>query len=274
MRPTAKSLFLPVFLSLVLIQCGEDSSTPTGPGPIGPIGPGNNNDVTVREPFSFNVAIGGQTRLRLEGVNGSVDISGSTSASTVVIAGERRVDAGSQEDAQTGLGLLQVNVNEGPDVISVRTIQPQSDGRNYVVDYRITLPRNLAVIVANVNGNIEVESINNRVSVANVNGSVGLSQIVGDAEVSVVNGAIDGRVTLPTIGTLELQTLNGAIDIEIPRSVSAQFVATTGNGRIQIVNLNLRTSIDAPNRVEGILGGGQGRITLGTTNGAITVTGF
>ena len=262
-----------LFLSLALYHCGGDSTTVTGPGPVGPGGGGN--DVAVEEPFSFNIAVAGQNRFRLEGINGNIEISGSTSANTVVIRGERRVESNSEEDARAGLEQLRVTVTEGGDVILVRTIQPQQDDdRNYIVNYRVTLPRNLAVIVNAVNGNIDVGSINARVTVTSVNGVVDLSQIVGSTLVTMVNGTIDARITLPTDGTIEFDLVNGEIDLDIPRSTSARFVATVTNGSITITNLDLRTSVNTPNRVEGTLGGGDGRIMLGTLNGSIDVRGF
>jgi DUF4097 and DUF4098 domain-containing protein YvlB len=185
------------------------------------------------------------------------------------------VTSDSAEDAQAGLQVLEVRVSEGPDVLLVRTIQPQDSGdRDYIVNYRITLPRNLAVIVNNVNGNIEIDSINNRVTVASVNGGVDLRRIVGSATVVLVNGAIEGRITLPTDGTIDLQTVNGAIDLEIPQNTSARFSASVANGTVTVSNLDLRVSTSTPTSVEGTLGGGRGTIALLTVNGTIEVMGF
>jgi DUF4097 and DUF4098 domain-containing protein YvlB len=236
---------------------------------------GGDGEFAAEEPFSFEVALAGQTRFRLEGVSGNVDVAASTSANTIVIAGVRRVTSDSAEDAQAGLQVLEVRVSEGPDVLLVRTIQPQDSGdRDYIVNYRITLPRNLAVIVNNVNGNIEIDSINNRVTVASVNGGVDLRRIVGSATVVLVNGAIEGRITLPTDGTIDLQTVNGAIDLEIPQNTSARFSASVANGTVTVSNLDLRVSTSTPTSVEGTLGGGRGTIALLTVNGTIEVMGF
>lgn len=270
MRPTSKTSFAFVLLSLLLTYCNGDSSSPTGPGAVS-----GDNDVTVEEPFSFDVALAGQSRFRLEGINGTVDVSGSTSANNVLITGVRRVDSNSEEDARAGLEVLRVVVTEGADVILVRTIQPQDpDNRNYIVNYQVTLPRSLAVIVNNVNGNIDIDSINERVTVAGVNGEVDLRQIVGSAAVALVNGGIAGRITVPAGGSVEFVTVNGEIGLDIPRSTSARFMAALTNGTITIQNLDLRTTVNTPNRVEGVLGGGDGRIALDLVNGSIDVTGF
>ena len=266
MRPMARSplsYFLP-FVLILLTGCGND--TPTSATSM------DGGQATA--PFSFNVPVAGQIRLRLEAINGTVDIAGSTSANTVSVTGVRRVRSDSAQDAGDHLPNLEVRVTEGVDVILVRTIQPEDDDRDYVVDYVITMPRELAVIVNNVNGAIDVDSINNRVTVGNVNGGIGLTNIVGSTTVGLVNGQIDARITLPLGGTIDLETVNGGIDLSIPRNTSARLEARVLNGTVTVSNLPLRNSVQTPTSVVGTLGSGRGTISLGTVNGGIEVSGF
>ncbi len=83
MRPMARSplsYFLP-FVLILLTGCGND--TPTSATSMG------GGQATA--PFSFSVTVAGQIRLRLEAINGTVDIAGSTSANTVSVTGFGRV---------------------------------------------------------------------------------------------------------------------------------------------------------------------------------------
>ncbi len=76
MRPMARnplSYFLP-FVVILLTGCGDD--TPTSATSMGG---------EASAPFSFDVTVAGQIRLRLEAINGTVDIAGSTSADTISV---------------------------------------------------------------------------------------------------------------------------------------------------------------------------------------------
>ena len=258
------SYFLP-FVLILLTGCGNDTTTSaTSMGGGG----------QASAPFSFDVTVAGQTRLRLEAINGTVDIAGSTSANTVSVTGERRVRSDSARDAADQLPNLEVSVTEGVDVILVRTIQPENDDHEYVVDYVITMPRELAVIVNNVNGDIDVDSINSRVTVGNVNGGIDLTNIVGSTTVGLVNGQIDARITLPLDGTIDLETVNGEIGLRIPGNTSARVDARVQNGTVTVSNLSLQISEQTPTSVMGTLGSGRGTISLGAVNGAIELSGF
>ena len=256
MRPMARSplsYFLP-FVLILLTGCGNDTTTSATS-----VGGGQ-----ATAPFSFDVTVAGQTRLRLEAINGTVDIAGSTSANTDSVTGIRRVRSDSAQDAGDQLPNLEVRVTEGVDVILVRTIQPEDDDRDYVVDYVITMPRELAVIVNNVNGGIDVDSINSRVTVGNVNGGIGLSNIVGSTTVGLVNGQTDARrITLPLDGTIDLETVNSAIGLRIPRNTSARLDARVQNGTVSVSNLPLQISVQTRTSVVGTLGSGAGDDFLG-----------
>ena len=131
---------------VVWIHCGEDSPTDTD-------GNVKNTDFVAQESVSFKVAVTDQLRLRLEAINGNVSIVGISQADTVIITGEKRVGSDSMADAQEHLQELEVLVQDSAEEIFAKTDQPQeTQGRSYVVDYTITLPRDLEVLATNVNG--------------------------------------------------------------------------------------------------------------------------
>ncbi len=211
----------------------------------------------VSEEFSFEQGVANQTRLVLEAINGTISIAGVAGADVITVAGTREVQAETLDEAQQGLPEVQVDVEEFAEEIVVRTIQPQDNQRrNFVVNYEISLPRNLAVLVTSANGNIDA---------TNTDGSV---------SVQLSNGNVTARATLPPGGSVEITIANGNTDLFIPVNTSADFSAAVGNGSIEISNLELQNLVRTSKTAMGVLGEGNGAITLQTGNGRITASGF
>jgi hypothetical protein len=237
--------------------------------------PINNTDFEASAPFSFEVPIGSRVLLRLLGINGQVTITGASGASSVMITGVKRVRSESLQDAEDHLGELHVSVDSLANEVFVETIQPHnSGGRNYIVDYTITLPTHVAVQVMHVNGIVTLNSIEHDVTVHHENGEVTLRGIVGNARVNLVNGPIEGDITLPVHGTIDLNTVNGHIDLALPANTSAIFSARVSSGRVSLSDLVLQDDVSTSTSLSGTLGNGQGTISLETRNGNIRVSGF
>ncbi len=235
----------------------------------------DNTNFVAKESFQFKVDVKNHTKLRLDAINGKVEIFGSASATSVTVTGERRVRSESTADAEEYLEKLEVRVTETASIVFVETIQPDKiHGRNFVVDYKITLPENLELDAGNINGNMTIENIKNDVDVDNVNGTIDLKDIVGNASADVVNGLIRAKVTMPQGGNIDIGTVNGNIELEIPQSTSADFSANVTNGAIQISNLTLKNEATTLRSLRGTLGNGEGTIKTNTVNGSIKTTGF
>lgn len=257
MYRTAISILLIV---IGLLACGDDS---------------NSDRKVASEEFSVERELANQTRLVLEAINGSITITGVAGADVVTVEGTREVQAETVDEAQQGLAEIQVDVEELAEEIVVRTVQPEDDDRrNFVVNYGISLPGNLAVVVTSVNGNIAVSSTENNVSIETVNGDIEAINIDGNVSVQLANGNVEARVTLPPDGIVEVIIGNGDTDLFIPMNTSAAFSAAVGNGSIEISNLELQNLVRSSNTAMGVLGEGNGAITLQTGNGRITASGF
>lgn len=226
--------------------------------------------------FSESVPVAGHGRIRLDVGNGEVVITGQPGAASVTVTAELIVGSNvSRLDAETGWNQLGVLVTDGSDEIFVQTIPATNlGGRQYVVNYNITVPSDLAVDVKQVNGHVTVANIANSLVVDVQNGNVYLSDIFGDATVGVENGSVDGTVTLPPGGEIRLTTVNGDLDLRIPVSTSAELSALAGFGSITWGNLDLRNAVQTNRSLTGTLGAGTGLIDLDTWNGTIDVTGF
>ena len=259
-------------------------------------GSSSDGQVFVEEPFFFEVTVDQHVLLRLQGINGSVEITGNPTADSVEVEGERRVGSDTRADAEKHLDDLKVEVTDLGTEVFIETIQPRrANGRNYTVDYRITIPDNLRVLVNQVNGTVFIDAIDSQVNVNNVNGEIELTDIFGSTRANQVNGKIISQVTLPGEDIVELSTLNGDVDseitlladgtiditaligsinLDIPQNTSATFAAGVVDGTIKLLNLELKNEVRTRNKLTGELGDGTGDIILETEIGNITVTGI
>ncbi len=234
-----------------------------------------NNDVVARETFSIDVGVTTQISLRLEAINGNVQIFGRADAAKVTVGGEKQVGSNSIRDAEEHLADLEVLVDERTDEIIIRTLQPHNtQGRNYTVNYTITLPADLLVVAGLINGNVAVTGIDNDVLVENTNGNVSLLDITGNASVLLINGNIESEVDMPLSGAIGLATTNGNILLDIPPTTTADFSARVTNGAIALDHLDLNDLVRTNQSLTGMLNDGDGTIELRTLNGNITVNGF
>lgn len=233
----------------------------------------NRTDRRAEASFSYNIPITGQTVFRIEAVNGSITMGGS-STENVVISGVKAVGSETIEDAEERLADLEIRVSEGGNTIQVETIQPENTrGRSYTVDYEITLPGNLESVVLQVNGTVFIEGMRADLETELVNGEVELQDIEGSVAVSVVNGNILSEVALPAGGTLAQSIVNGEIELSIPDTTSADFSASINNGNISLSGLTLENQSITSRTVTGTLGNGNGTINLQVVNGEILVRG-
>jgi len=276
-----------LILGFLFASCDIDVFTNSDGGHVA------NTDHSASADFAYQYEVEGQKRLRLDAINGSVQITGVSGTDSVTIWGKRIVESESTIDAAQHLEDLYVRVNKDSDEITVRTEQPKENrGRNYVVNYRIRVPASWQIFVEHINGNVSVSSIARSTEIDLVNGDVTIRSsggtvdvkltnghmllwdISGSVEGTLTNGNIDARILLPTSGTCALKTVNGMIDLEIPQSTSAAFSAEVTNGAIALADLSLQDQRVTLKSVVGTLGDGEGQIDLDAVNGNIVVTGF
>ncbi len=217
----------------------------------------SDNKFSAQKEFSYAIDLADQSELLLNGINGTITITEDSTMNTVKITGERIVKSTTQEDANTRLNELKVEIEELTGEIRVSTIQPdRSEGRNYIINYDITLPKNIDV------------------NIQNVNGSVSLREIHTNTTVHLANGNIDANVILPLDGFIDLKVINGSIDLEIPENTSAELSAIFVNGYVDVSRIDLNAKVEKLNSLVATCGNGDGTISLATTNGGIKVRGY
>ena len=235
----------------------------------------HNQNHEAIEPFQYNIELGNLDRVRITGINGSIEIIGDSSVTMAEIWGEKTVRSDSRSDAIDHLDDLQVEIDSDQNILCIETVQPKdTHGRSYEVDYHLLIPPSWKTYALNVNGNIYIEAMHNDVTSGLTNGDITLMDVEGNINADVVNGEITGAVTIPLAGVCFMNIVNGQIDIDIPKETSAEFLASVTNGSIQITDLVINNLQSTPKTMQGILGDGEGTMQLSIVNGPIYVRGF
>jgi hypothetical protein len=235
----------------------------------------NNNNYSAIEPFSFEIEVENQNRIELAVVNGSVNIVGIRNASSVIISGDKIVKSDSERDAQRHLNKLEVEVSESSSAVRVETVQPEkSEGRSYQVNYEISIPLEWDIEINSVNGSVTIDSSEGDIRISLVNGDILLNDIFSNVSVGITNGKIDSRLRLPEGGSCHLGAINGQIQLSVPSATSAELSAGVTNGTISTSNLHIKNMQSSTKSLKGILGSGNGNISLIAVNGNINLFGY
>jgi DUF4097 and DUF4098 domain-containing protein YvlB len=184
----------------------------------------------------------------------------------------------SQADAEAGLDVLDVVIDEGADEFLVYTDQPEVSSRDYAVEYVIRLPDDLEVAMISANGNIIVEFVRDNVEILSVNADINLDEVEGNVSAQLVDGNIDAEITLPLDGVVDVVVGIGNITLEIPTNTSAEVTLEVVCCGWNFDNIELQNQENSPPgvfppTVTGTLGDGRGTISLAVGNGIITVIG-
>ncbi|MBN2201741.1 DUF4097 family beta strand repeat protein [bacterium] len=234
----------------------------------------HNGDRDARASFRYAAAAEGITVFSLEGINGDVEITGTPSADSVIVRGERSVRSDSEEDAREHLALLSVEFGPSAGAVTVRTRQPnRNEGRTYTVNYHVLLPERVLASVIGVNGNAEVIGMTAPVSVVWTNGDLFCADLHGGCEASLVNGRLVCDGTLPVSGSIVLSGVNGNVFLTVPDTTSALIDARTTNGAVTVSGLSVRDLSSSRTAVSGVIGTGRGTIRLTTVNGNVALAG-
>jgi len=269
---------VPVLLVAFLSTIGTGGSSSSSIFIVCPPDEVDNQNFSAQEPIAFNLNVVNHTELLMNAKDGVVTVTGVPAATTIVISGVKRVLSESVQDAQDHLQDLQVTVQDLNNRASVTTDQPRCElGREYIVEYTITVPSFFAVRINNLDGDVTVDSVDDDVSVNNLSGTVTLTDIAGSAAVDLLSGNIVAEINfLPLDGTIEMKILNGNINLEIPINISAEFTARVNLGNINVSsNLGLVPDVITATFVSGTLGNGDADILLETeATGDIDVLGI
>ena len=168
-----------------------------------------------REAFSRTLPLSANGRLRLDNVNGRVEIIGSDRSDVVIKALKHG-------KTQESVEATKINVAASPDEIAIHTEQPPSEtgfsaiwswlkngGNNdATVDYAIQVPRHARLTnISSVNGRVVIDDVSGDIAASTVNGEMQVRDAAGSLKLSAVNGRIAAE--LASLGGGQSVSLNG-----------------------------------------------------------------
>jgi DUF4097 and DUF4098 domain-containing protein YvlB len=232
-------------------------------------------DSLASEVFLFQFPTRNIESVRLTGLNGNISVVAVAAQPTVLVTGMKHVRSSSEKDAQEHLADIEIDLTQtGSDAILSTLIPADAQGRQYSVDFTLQVAEDFPVRVTNTNGNIDVLGHRAGLMVTNANGNITFEAVEGDVTAVNTNGTIQGDILLHRGGTLNLQTTNGGITVSIPDTSSATLSATSTNGNVSLSGFDLSSVTSSSSSAVGMLGAGDGTITLTTINGDITLSSF
>src|SRR5215470_13589723 len=214
--------------------------------------------------------ISGANHLNVSTMNGGIQVIGEDRPDVAI---EARVSAWADSLSEAKDILRQVSIETSGD--SVRDSGPRFhfSSKRYVVDYKLHVPRGLAVDLKSTNGGIDIAHLDSEVAFDTTNGGVKLMDLAGDIHGQTVNGGLSVGLTGDRWRGkgLRTETTNGGIVLSAPEGYSAHLETGTVNGGIVLgfpVTVNGELS---KKHLSLDLGNGGPTIHLETTNGGVSI---
>lgn len=223
-----------------------------------------------------SIAPGGT--IRVENLNGSIDVEASDNGTTTVRAVKRwrRGDP----------ARVRILVEPGKNGATVCALwdderscddHPSHHGDNHddhndvSVQFTVRVAKGVKVDLNTVNGSVDVSGATAAVDAETVNGRVEVATLGGPVSARTVNGSVRATIEhlVKSDEPLELETVNGSVQLEAPADLSADVDAETTNGGIQSDFPLTISSGMIGKHIHGTVGQGGRRVELHTTNGSV-----
>lgn len=255
---------------------------------------------TLTEKFSKTYPLAANGSLSLENTNGNVTFE-AWDRNEVQVDAEKKVKAGSREDAQKILSQIKIDVQAQPSAIHIETVMPKKgenglwnalfgDGDvNAGVTYTVKLPRGAVVEADNENGGLKLtgtrgsgklETTNGRIEVdgtsgalvlTSTNGGIKVTRSEGTVKASTTNGSIEAELARVTPDRdLGFSSTNGSVTVRLPQDARLSVDAATTNGGIHS-DFDLAGGESRRGHLSGDLNGGGGMLKIRTTNGSVKI---
>jgi hypothetical protein len=211
--------------------------------------------------------------------NGQLSVSGKNDGIEVI--GEERQDIalearviGQGADRDEALSLVH-------EVKIVTTGTIHADGpttwglsrRSWYVNYRLHVPRHLAVQLHTENGGISITNVDGVINADTSNGGLVLNDLGGDVHATTVNGGLDVRLDGNQWrgAGLVAKTTNGGVSVKAPDHYSAHLVAETVNGGVSVgFPITVQGKINRSS-IDTNIGQGGPTLHFQTVNGGVSI---
>jgi DUF4097 and DUF4098 domain-containing protein YvlB len=222
----------------------------------------------ICELRTTTIKLGGQ-HLDVKSENGGIEVTGENRSDVVI---EARVQAWAHSEDDAKNILKQVTIETSGDSIRDNGPHNHLGTSGYGINYRLRVPRKLAVDLKSMNGGIDIAHLEGDIHFDTTNGGVGLDDLAGNVHGSTTNGGLDITLTGDRWRGkgLDAETTNGGLSLSIPEHYSAHLETSTVNGGID-VNFPITVQGRIKNNLSTDLGSGGPTIHAETTNGGVEI---
>lgn len=203
------------------------------------------------------------------GANGGATVKG-WSRNEVLVRTRVEGSGATESEAQSMASQVFIDVSGG----RVQARGPQTvNHAGWSVSFEVFVPQNTSVTVKAHNGGIVVADVRGNLKVETTNGGIQLSRLAGEISGSTVNGGVNLELTGARWegNQVQVTTQNGGVSLSLPENYSAHFQTETQNGSLRSdFPLNVPQERQARSH-DFTTGGGGALIHLKTTNGGVTL---
>ena len=207
-------------------------------------------------------------------VQGSITVRG-TNRKDVAVVARPEADRPSRRSDPDATGLRRIPQTAGYRITEEgNRIKLSADSPNRAISFEIEAPARTNLTLSTVNGGaILVENIEGDIEVSNVNGSVTLNGVSGSVVAGTTNGSV--RATLTRVAEakeMAFTSLNGTVDVTLPPTTKANLRLRSDHGDVYS-DFDLQLAPSAAPAVEDARSGNgryrinRSRAIVGTING-------
>ncbi|MEP7064925.1 MAG: DUF4097 family beta strand repeat-containing protein [Gemmatimonadota bacterium] len=227
--------------------------------------------------FSTKQSIAEGSTIRVDNLNGSINVEGSNDASTTVTAVKRW-----RRGDPSMVRILVEPGKNGTTVCALWSDEKRCDdngSRNYhgnrrndvQVQFTVHVAKGVKVDLNTVNGSLDVSGATASVDAETVNGRVEVATLGGPVSAKTVNGSVRATIQhlVKTDEPMVFESVNGSVQLEAPADLSADVDAETTNGGIESDFPLTISSGMIGKHIHGTVGQGGRRVQLHTVNGSV-----
>lgn len=222
------------------------------------------------ERFTRTISLPAGGELDLSNISGDIEVTGDSGRDIVIEVTKR---ARRRRDAAEQLASVEAEIETRGDRIEVRTRYRRNDRNTRVsVSYDVTVPRDVAVSVQSVAGDLSVSGVDGEVRAETVSGDVDVSRATHLAQATTVSG--DLRMTdVAADGELKLSSVSG--DARVRDASARRLSLETVSGDLDLRNMRFdrfdMNTVSGDIEYEGELVE-NGRYSINTHSGDVRLT--
>lgn len=186
--------------------------------------------------------------LDVDNIDGTVEVIGDN-GNTIRVEGEEIIHAVDQQAVDRARREVKLDINERDGVAQLYVNGPfrsnngnhssdnhgfhdHYDGHDYETTFNFTIrvPRNTALELRDVNGEIKTQDTRGKFNVHGVNGGVSMTGVAGSGTLNTVNGRTTIAFSESPKENCDFRTVNGAIEASFPANLAADLRLKTLNG--------------------------------------------